>query len=96
MGIITARKRSCGKVMFLQVSVILSTGGGVLLSGGVSYRGSPIQRGISYLGGLSYPGGGMPACTWATLYKQLHSWWVSVGVEAVQAVRILLECILVG
>ena len=26
--IITARKRSCGKVMFLQVSVILLTGGG--------------------------------------------------------------------
>ena len=30
--IITARKRSCGKVMFLQVSVILSTGRGVCLS----------------------------------------------------------------
>ena len=27
MGFITARKRSCGKVMFLQVSVILFTGG---------------------------------------------------------------------
>ena len=27
--IFTARKRSCGKVMFLQVSVILLTGGGV-------------------------------------------------------------------
>ena len=26
--VITARKRSCGKVMFLQVSVILFTGGG--------------------------------------------------------------------
>ena len=50
---ITARKRSCGKVMFLQVSVILSTGGVCI-----------------------------PACTWATLYKQLHSWCVSVGEEA--------------
>ena len=29
IDIITARKRSCGKVMFLQVSVILLTGGGV-------------------------------------------------------------------
>ena len=30
MNVITARKRSCGQVMFLQVSVILPTGGGVL------------------------------------------------------------------
>ena len=32
--IFTARKRSCGKVMFSQPSVILSTGGGVCLSWG--------------------------------------------------------------
>ena len=41
MNVITARKRSCGQVMFLQVSVILPTGeggawsrGGFLLPGG--------------------------------------------------------------
>ena len=33
--IFTARKRSCGKVMFLQVSVILFTGGGGSGPGGV-------------------------------------------------------------
>ena len=36
--IITARKRSCGKVMFLHLSVILFTGGGVsqhAMGGGV-------------------------------------------------------------
>ena len=34
-NVITARKRSCGKVMLLQVSVILSTrGGGALSRGG--------------------------------------------------------------
>ena len=35
---ITARKRSCGKVMFLQVCVILFTGGAcVLFSGGCAF-----------------------------------------------------------
>ena len=30
--VITARKRSCGKVLFLHLSVILFTGGGVMMS----------------------------------------------------------------
>ena len=48
--IVTARKRSCGKVMFLHLSVILFTRGG--LSRGVSVRGClcpgmSLSRGVS-------------------------------------------------
>ena len=54
--IFTARKRSCGKVMFLQVSVILFTGGCLLPE-----RGGACSRG----GRVSGPGGacsqGVPA-----------------------------------
>ena len=68
---ITARKRSCGKVMFLQVSLILFTGGvwsrggacsgGVPAPGGVWSWGVPApggvwSRGVPALGGL-LPGG---------------------------------------
>ena len=34
-SVITARKQSCGKVMFLQVSVILSAGGACMVAGGM-------------------------------------------------------------
>ena len=45
--VITARKRSCGKVMFLHLSVILFTGGGVSVWG-VSIQGSLwLQGGVS-------------------------------------------------
>ena len=52
---ITARKRSCGKVMFLQVSVILFTGG-VPGAGGVPGPGGPGPGGPGP-GGVPGPGG---------------------------------------
>ena len=53
----TALKRSCGKVMLLQVSVILFTGGGagpggVPGPGGVCFQGVPGPRGVPAPGGL--------------------------------------------
>ena len=69
--LITARKRSCGKVMFLHLSVILFTGrslssGGSLSSGclcqvGVSVKGGSLSRGVSVCrgslsGGVSVQG----------------------------------------
>ena len=62
VGVITARKRSWGKVMFLQVSVILFTGGGTC-SGGTCFRGRfLVPRGCLVWGsvwsrGVSAPGG---------------------------------------
>ena len=73
--VITARKRSCWKVMFLQVSVILFTGGR-LVRGAYSW-GVPGLRGESGTGG-SGPGMETPP-----------------GRLLLQAVWILLECILV-
>ena len=69
--IFTARKRSCGKVMFLQVSVILFTGGGAIpacIAGGIPACRAAGLRGIwpggACSGGL-LPGGclfrGVPA-----------------------------------
>ena len=69
--IITARIRSCGKVMFLQVSVILFTGEMPGPGGFLVQRGCLVPRGGSWSGGLlvgcvcsggggSGPGGGMP------------------------------------
>ena len=66
---ITAHRRSCGKVMFLHLSVILFMEEGGLCPGGLCARG-----GVSVQGGL---------CQGDPPY----------GKE--QAVRILLECILV-
>ena len=42
IGLITARKRSCEKVMFLQVSVILFTGGGAWSGGGACSQGGGV------------------------------------------------------
>ena len=50
-SLITARKRCCGKVMFLQVSVILFTGGGVVWYPSMHYRSPGPRR------------GSVPACT---------------------------------
>ena len=47
--LITARKRSCGKVMFLHLSVILFTGGSLS-------RGCVCQGGLSPVGGLCLQG----------------------------------------
>ena len=60
--IFTARKRSCGKVMFLQVSVILFTGGCLLLrecllpGGGVSGPGGACSQGVPAPGGVCSQG----------------------------------------
>ena len=55
--IFTARKRSCGKVMFLQVSVILSTGGGAMC-GCRGWSGG----GHAWLQGVCLVVGGMHGC----------------------------------
>ena len=46
LGLITARRRTCGKVIFLQVSVILFTGAGVWSSGGCMLGGVPGPGGV--------------------------------------------------
>ena len=46
INVVTARKRSCGKVMFLQVSVILFIWGGVPGLGGCLVRGVPGPGGV--------------------------------------------------
>ena len=56
--IFTARKQSCGKVMFLNLSVILFTGGGVSVGGGLCPREGRCPRGSLCPGGLC-PGGGV-------------------------------------
>ena len=82
--IFTARKRSCGKVMFLHLSVILFRGGGALssgsLSGGVSVQ---VSRGRVSVPGVSVQGGSLPRRPPTPLYG--NEW----------AVCILLECILI-
>ena len=78
----TTRKRSCGKVMFLQVSVILFTGGGDLLPGGV-----PGPGGGACSGGV--PGGG---CVWS---GGMPGGEPPPRGLLLRTVRILLECILV-
>ena len=72
LWLVTARKRSCGKVMFLQVSVILSTGGGacVVVAGGgrIGVHGCRgecmVQGGMRGCGGghAWLWGGGMRGC----------------------------------
>ena len=48
---ITDRKRSCGKVMFLHLSVILFTRGeGGVLSSGVSVKVGSLSRGVTAQG----------------------------------------------
>ena len=94
--IVTARKRNCGKVMFLQVSVILYTVGvpapGVCLRpgeagpGGACFQGGLVLgggRGL-VLGGHLLPGG-VPGEDPPTPGRLL-----------LRAARILLECILVN
>ena len=51
-NIYTARKQSCGKVMFLQVSVILFTGGCLLPERVPAPGGVPGPGGCLVLGGL--------------------------------------------
>ena len=84
--VITARKRSCGKVTFLHLSVILFTGGslsGGSLWGGVSVGGS-LSRGS--LSGWSLSRGSLYGGV--SVRRQ-----PPYGKE--RTVRILLECILV-
>ena len=94
MSIITARKRSCGKVMFLQVSVILFTGWvpgprGCLVRGVVPGPGGgclvlglvPGPRGVPGSRGGAWSGGCLVE--------------IPPGRLLLRAVRILLECILV-
>ena len=57
--VITARKRSCGKVMFLQVSVILFTGG-CLVPGGSTPGGCLVSGGESGPGGVRSRDGDPP------------------------------------
>ena len=93
---ITARKRSCGKVIFLHLSVILFTGGGSL-SGGLCQRGS-LSRGALCLGGLS-PGRSLTKGV--SVQGGSLSGEVSVGGRGLtlygkeRAVHILLECVLI-
>ena len=79
--IFTARKRSCGKVVFLQVSVILFTGGGLVPGGGAGPGRVPGPGECLVRGGARSRGvpGGDPS-----------------GRLLLRAVRILLECILVN
>ena len=81
--IITTHKRSCRKVMFLQVSVI-------------PFRGGAWCGGCLVPGGFLALGG---ACSWGCLVKGVWSWGVPGGDPPrrllLRAVRILLECILV-
>ena len=100
--IFTARKRSCGKVMFLQVSVILSTGGGTCMvaPGGVCdcSRGACMvaSGGNAWLllGGVCMvaPGG---ACVVAPRGMCMACTTGDGDMINERAVRILLECILV-
>ena len=78
--VFTARKRSCRKVIFLQVSVILFTGG-CLVPGWCLLRGGGLL-----LGGGLIRGGLVPEGAW---------WRPSPRRLLLRAVRILLECILV-
>ena len=72
----TARKRSCGKVMFLHVSVILLTGGACMVEGGVHGCGGCawLWRAYMVVGGMHgcrghvwLWGGGMYGCGGAWL-----------------------------
>ena len=81
--IITARKRSCGKVMFLQVPVILSIGGHAWLPGGHVWLGG--MRGcqgdmhgcwghVWLLGGVcALLPGGVCGC-WGHVWLLGHAW----------------------
>ena len=98
-------KRSCGKVMFLHLSVILFTGGslfrgfsvqgglcpGVSLSRGVSVQWVSVQgwQGVSVQG---WQGGGGGRCS----VQEGSLSWRSPGMMEERTVRILLECILVS
>ena len=76
-GLVTTRKRSCGKVMFLQVSVILSTGGHAWLPGGHAWlRGGGwdgcwgacvVPRGTCMVAGACVVVGGMRGCRWGCM-----------------------------
>ena len=83
--VITARKRSCRKIMFLHLSATLFTGEGSLSSGGVGV-GSVQPRGLCPAGGVSVQQGGL--CLGGSLSGR-----PPYGKE--RAVRILLECVLV-
>ena len=60
--VFTARKRSCGKVMFLQVSVILFTGGYLVPGGVPGPRGVSAPRGAWYGGCLLLGGAWSGEC----------------------------------
>ena len=80
--------------MFLQVSVILLTGGeqrGCLLPGGVCFGGCLLPRGCLLLGVPAPRGGSAPGgvCPWGGLVETPRGWLL------LRAVRTLLECILV-
>ena len=67
LRIITGRNEVVAKVMFLQVSVILLTGGGVVCSGGCVCSG-----------GVCSQGGGV-VCSWGVYSGGLCSWGVYSG-----------------
>ena len=83
-------QRSCGKVMFLHLSVILFTSIGVYVQEGVSVQGGlcpggSLSRGVSVHAGIC-PGG---LCRKGSLSRETPSY------GNVWAVHILLECIFV-
>ena len=83
--IITARKRSCGKVMFLQVSVILSTGGREWLPGGVCGRGTCMVAG----GACVVAWGGMRRIRRYTVNERA----VRILLECILVLIVLLEMV---
>ena len=73
-GLLTAQQ-SCGKVMFLYLSVILFTGRG-LCPGGVSVQGGLCPGGVSVWGGVSVRGVSVretPRTAGATYPTGMHS-----------------------
>ena len=92
MNFITARKRSLGKVIFSEASVILFAGGlplgGVYIHGGVPKGGLPLGVRIQE----SLPGGGESASRGRSASRSIGQTPVESGKRAV---RILLECFLV-
>ena len=80
MVVITARKRSCGKVMFLQLSVILFTWGGICLSACLD---------------TNLPGAGAPPGADTPCSKHCPRQCILGDTVNNRAVCILLECNLV-
>ena len=106
-GIFTARKQSCGKVMFLQACVILFTGGrtcfqgACMLSGGCAcFRGGHVcfwgyacfLAACACFWGVCMPLGGV--CQGGVPCTPL-AWYHEIRLVNKRAVHILVECILI-